>query len=79
MSLLTIAQRVALDWHLTEYDKSLAFDCLCDQLTNPKNYEEPPVVWQMFEGTEPSELIEFIETLAAEIQGAINESCKSEV
>ncbi len=73
---LTPAQRVALDWHLTEYDHSRTFEYICEQIQT----QSPDImIWEFMESYPAELLIDLIETLAAEIQDAINKTCQEKV
>ena len=65
MPSLTPAQRLALDWHLVDYDKTRTLDHICAQITE----EDPSIkIWELMKGYTPPILVMMIEALASEAQ-----------
>ncbi len=65
----TLAQKVALDWHLSAYNADQTFEHICDQILEQS---DSVTIWEVLENYPPEQVLEWIETLAAEVQDAVN-------
>ena len=68
---LTTSQRIALEWHLSDYDRSRTFEYILDDVYNDR---DTVTVWEPLSGQPGFQVAEWIECLESVVADAVKEA-----